>query len=55
MEQQFGFLPVRPCFQISVRGSVVLIQDLRGFYHFLEAKAVMLGLSEMRLRLLHCT
>jgi hypothetical protein len=55
IEQESDFLPVRPCFQISVRGSVVLIQGLRGFSQFLQAKTVMLDLSEMRLQLLHCT
>jgi len=55
MEQHSGFLLVWARFQMSVRGSVVLIQGSRGFSQFLEAKAVMLGLSEMRPRLLHCT
>jgi len=55
MERHSGFLPVWSRFQMSVRGSVVLIQGLRGMSQFLEAKAVMLGLSEMRLPLLHCT
>lgn len=49
MEQHSGFLRGWPRFQMSVRGSVFLFQGLRGFSQFLEAKALMLGLSEMRL------
>jgi len=44
MEQHPVFLPGWPRFQMSVRGSVVLIQGLRGFFQLLETKAVMLGL-----------